>query len=386
MTTRMTPEQLQRFDSIRVLSVEPTSFNESANTVEVVFSTGAVVRKRDWRNDTIYLENLPLSGMDLEELNNGAHVLRNHGMDSWNATLDAVLGSVVPGSAKVVGGEARATLRLSPTEGDAEVVAKIKAGVIRKISYGYEKVGDYVVSTDPGTGLEMRTWAKHRPYEISFVPVPADGLTNTRSAGADGTPQESTMDTTLAPGAGTPAPAPVIDLAAVRAAAGREEHDRLDGIRSTGKKLGSPEVVVEALCNDMAVTLDAARAKLIDAKAAKDAADATHNQHVDVVDHTDELRVKGLEEALLHRTDPRTFPLSDNGRRFRSLNLAGMARQFAGPKGNEMSDVEAVDHVIRGQRALLATSDFPTLLANVANKNFEAGQNRAARWFEPVAA
>jgi hypothetical protein len=74
--------------------------------------------------------------MDCSELNAGAHVLRAHGMDPKTGEgLDAIIGSVVPGSAHIVSDtEARARITLSRAAGKADVVQDISDGVIRKWS------------------------------------------------------------------------------------------------------------------------------------------------------------------------------------------------------------------------------------------------------------
>lgn len=383
-----TQEQL-RLDCTRSVSIVPTSYRDEDNSIEVTFSTTAGQRalKYDWWEDKPYVEDLPMSGMDLGELNQGAHVLRAH--DTF--ALESVLGSVIPGTATIAttpeGQEARARVTLSREASDAEIVNKLRTGVIRRWSYGYRRNGKPTVTRDEATGYEVRTFASHTPYELSPVPVPADGFTSTRAAtpataeSVNPSKREESMDTTKIE---TPAVQPEVNLDEVRAQAVREEAARQNGIRSAARKLGTAEAEVEALCGDPNISLDAARARMIDALAAKDAVIPTHPQ-VTILNDPDQTRVDGMVEALAHRTDGKTFALTDNGKRFRSYRLADYAREFLGPKGRELSDSEAFDRVL-GQRAFLATSDFPALLANVAAKNFNAGQQRATRWFEGCAA
>jgi hypothetical protein len=161
----------------------PETWNEETRSIEIVFSTGARVTKYDQRRGVPWIEDLPLRGMDVSELNAGAHVLRAHGLDPKTGEgLDAVIGSVVPGTARVVSDtEARARITLSRAPGKSDVVQDIRDGVIRKWSYGYRRVGRPTITTDPETGFEIRSWAKHIPDEISAVALPADGGTNTRN-------------------------------------------------------------------------------------------------------------------------------------------------------------------------------------------------------------
>lgn len=138
MAVKPTPEQLLQ-DTTRSLSVLPESWDAEARTIDVVFATGARATKYDWRQDKPYIEDLPLDGMDLRDLQAGAHVLRQHGFDGRG--LDGVIGSVLSAEVDIEAGEARAKIKLSNAPSDAELVGKIKDGIVRKLSYGYRKDG-----------------------------------------------------------------------------------------------------------------------------------------------------------------------------------------------------------------------------------------------------
>ena len=95
--------------------------------------------------------------------------------------LDNVIGSVVPGTAKIEDGRGVATILLSAAPGVADTVQKIREGVIRNISVGYWL--HKVVKTEADDGSvarhEVVDW---EPLEISAVPVPADAGSQIRSA------------------------------------------------------------------------------------------------------------------------------------------------------------------------------------------------------------
>jgi hypothetical protein len=55
-TTHLLPAML------RAAQIEPATFNESARTVDVVFTTGAKVRRYDWLRERYYDEELIVSG------------------------------------------------------------------------------------------------------------------------------------------------------------------------------------------------------------------------------------------------------------------------------------------------------------------------------------
>lgn len=156
----------------RSAEVRAESFDEADNTIEVVWTTGAAVRRYDWRNGRYYQEILDVSpkAVRLERLNAGAPFLDTH--DDWN--LATVLGAVVPGSARLEGGKGIARIKLSRSDADKTAIEKIRDGIIRNVSVGY--IIHKVVKTDAdgdGGDDEWRV-VDWEPMEISAVPVPAD--------------------------------------------------------------------------------------------------------------------------------------------------------------------------------------------------------------------
>ena len=91
--------------------VRPDSVNAEQRTAEVVFSTGAPVSRFDWGTGQRYTETLSLKPKDirLDRLNDGAPFLNAHSAFD----LSDVLGVVVSKSARVVDGQAIATIRFS---------------------------------------------------------------------------------------------------------------------------------------------------------------------------------------------------------------------------------------------------------------------------------
>jgi phage head maturation protease len=174
-----TMQQLPR--ETRSVEVRAGSFDEAANTVDIIWTTGAAVRRYDYRSGTSYDEVLDLSpgAVRLERLNAGAPILNAHGQYD----LSQVIGAVVPGTAKIEGGRGLATVLLSRAAGDADIVGKIRDGVIRNWSAGYIRHEIEKIEGDDGTPGTWRVidW---EPCEISAVPIPADPGAQTRTAPA----------------------------------------------------------------------------------------------------------------------------------------------------------------------------------------------------------
>lgn len=154
--------------------IRSASFDKDANTVDVIWSTGSDVLREDW--DGPYTERLLMGpeNVRLGRLNNGAPLLNSHQSDD----LSSVIGSVVPGTARIEGNKGLATIRLSNAAADADTVQKIKDGVIRNISVGYWTHS----STRSDGSPPVVTVTDWEPLEISGVPIPADAGAQIRSA------------------------------------------------------------------------------------------------------------------------------------------------------------------------------------------------------------
>lgn len=107
----------------RTAALAPSTWNDGERTVSAVLATETPVRREDGSGP--FHEVLSMAGVRLERLNAGAAVL-----DSHNATsVASVVGHVIPGSARVEGGQLVADLSIAS---DA-VAALIAAGSLRHV-------------------------------------------------------------------------------------------------------------------------------------------------------------------------------------------------------------------------------------------------------------
>ncbi|WP_165420908.1 HK97 family phage prohead protease [Rhizobium ruizarguesonis] len=154
----------------RDIEIRASSFEDASNSVEVIWTTGATVRRFDWRDENYYDEELLVdqSSVRLDRLNNGAPLLDTH--DDWS--LKSVIGSVVSGSAEIRSGKGFARVQLSVADEHAGIVKNIRAGVIRNISVGYRIHKIQKIENAGQTPVwRVIDW---EPLELSAVPVPAD--------------------------------------------------------------------------------------------------------------------------------------------------------------------------------------------------------------------
>lgn len=148
----------------------------AARTAEVVFSTGAAVRRQRWSgwDNVIPFDEVLLvtrDACDLTRLSAGAPALDSHSYWSTSSQIGVV------DKAWIAGSEARAVIRFPSKGVDVaadRMFAMVSEGIIRNVSCGYFVLQVRVEQPQKAGEVEKRIVEKWQPYEISFVTVPAD--------------------------------------------------------------------------------------------------------------------------------------------------------------------------------------------------------------------
>lgn len=178
-------------EHFRAASVRANSYDDETGTIQVIWTTGASVRRVDWDGEE-YDEVLSLEpgAVNLDRLNGGAPLLDAH-QDRESANI---VGSVVQGTAKIENGRGVATVLLSKASDVADIVTKIREGTARNVSVGYWI--DHTVRRDgnPPT-IFVDRWT---PLEISVAPIPADAGAQFRSVISRRTKRRSRTETAAA--------------------------------------------------------------------------------------------------------------------------------------------------------------------------------------------
>jgi hypothetical protein len=415
----------------------PETVHAETRTVELVWSTGAAVRRRDPWTGKRYDEVLSLeeTHVDLGRLNGGAPLLNTHGAFDLGDVIGVVERAwIAREGAGLVG---RARVRFSDRTEVEPIWRDVAAGIIRNVSVGYA-VRSYEVTETEGQPPVWRA-VDWQPLELSAVPVgadaaagfrardpatnpcrlirPAPGIQNedppmttqtterqaeaaaaetrveppaqaaeeTRTAAAEPTaappaPVQARQVPAAEP-APQPRPASLAELQTAAEAARAEERTRIASIQDAARKLGVEQRVVDDLVA-RGIGLDAARAALIDAAAARDVAQETR-PHIRMggIDAA-ETRRAAVEAALLHRYDPGRFALSEPAREWRGLSLIEMARAWLDAEGVRVRGLSR-DEI--ATRALHTTSDFPAILAGVTNKTLRDAYETAPRTYPAIA-
>jgi len=399
---------------LRAADVRPSSYREEDNSIEVCWSVGAAGLRFDWYDGEYYVEELSMDAgaVRLDRLNAGATLLDSH----QSYSLRSVLGSVVPGTAKIENGEGIARVRLSKAAGVADIIQNIIDGHIRSLSVGYA-VYEYTRTEAVGERPHMLA-TDWEPQEISMVAVPFDAgaQVRTRSAEQGGkhpctirgvaasTTQENDMsqqgtqaadtapanETTPTPSptpAPTPTPsgadqqqrsAPVITATRIFERCARSEDLGTDFARELIEKNETAplsEADFERALSDRLIEKRAT--PTIDTRAGKS---GTEN---------DGYR-RAIETAVILRADPSAkVPEADAtaAREFRGMSMMEMARDYCQRTGIGVfggNKLEIAGAALGLRYGAHTTSDFANALSNAAGKRVRDAYELAPQTFGPI--
>lgn len=177
------PNQSKRVtDGALGIEIRKDTFNEQDRTVEVIFSTGAAVKRYSW-DEGYYMEELSMDPkhIRLDRLNKGASFLDTH--EQWS--MASRLGAVVPGTARIENGLGIAQIQITRNPEGERLMIDLRDGMPLNISVGY-KTHAYERQEGEDEGkLPTYRAIDWEPMEISAVPVPADPGSQARSAEKD---------------------------------------------------------------------------------------------------------------------------------------------------------------------------------------------------------
>jgi hypothetical protein len=377
----------------RDLSIRSDSFDEGENTVEVVWTTGARGTRMDWRRYELIDEELSCEPghVRLDRLNAGAPVLNTH----QKYDLEGQIGVVVPGTARMAGGEGTATLRLSRRESVAPIVADIRDGIIRNLSVGY-RVHEFEITEREGERALYRA-VDWEPYEISFVPLPFDAGAQVRAQGSEqgGFPciirraspatQETQMDPEAQAGTqsadtqtrsaeSAQTQSATTTATAEQSAGGQQQRQTtatvsIGAIRIAATNAGLDADATFELIEEherSAFTTDALMANIGRRFAERDQGGRTVNR-VPAQPGTGATLSRAMSEAVYHRMAG--GDISADARNFRGMGLLRMAEELLGSSGISTRGMTANEIA---ERALHTTSDFPALMSNAMNRRLRA--------------
>ncbi len=324
----------------RSAALTPQTANPESRTIEVIWSTGAAVRRRDMQGD--YLERLSLepSAVDLSRLI-GASVLDAHRQGAVRDVLGNVRQAIVDGK------QGKATLQFSARAEVEPVWQDVLNGILRHVSVGYV-VDENGWRESMEGGKRIKTAIRWTPMEISLVPTPAD-------PGATIRKEENYMPETIQPAQQD------------RAAVNTE-------IRSIARVAGLDQVFVDGLI-DRNATPDEARRAAFETLTQRHTVLRTEQTRVEIVASHDEptLRAQQMGEALYARINPQ-HQLSEPARRYAHASCADMAREILTLRSIAATGASPAALITR---ALHTTSDFGLIVGDTIGRTLRAAYQAA---------
>ncbi len=297
----------------RAAAVEPSSYNAERGTVEVVFSTGADVARRDLGGAYVERLRMDQGAWNLSQLIGGP-VLDSHRRDS----VRDVIGTVE--TATVQNGRAIASIRFSDRDDVVGIRRDIQTGILKSVSVGYQ--ASYREFTENGNRVREAT--NIVPREISVTPLGADPQARVRS--------EEVMN-----------------------------EDMHNQIRAIAAAVQVPVAFADNLIQNGASVDEARRAIIQEAARGVPRID-NRVPTMATRDGTDGL-IGRMADGLLARVNPVHRPTE--GREFATFTLADIARRCLQERG--LSITGTPPDILT--RAMHTTSDFSAILAEVFNKS-----------------
>ena len=363
----------------------PESFDEKSNTIEVIWGNQAS-RVTRWGWDIgYYIEQLSFdpAHVDMKRfISKAANFLKDH-----DALVDSVIGVIE--SAYLKDGQGFATIRLSEKESSKELVADMKAGILKNISVGYfPKKMELLESVEGQMPVYLVTnW---EPAEISLVAVPADPDARTRGQEKhSGHECEVIQKQNKSPEGKEKRKMDELEkqkLEQERAAAVKKAAEDATAAATAAERLRGSEILKmtktagleESFAQDLikkGTELSAAKDLILDAWAAK-GEKTPAKQKIERTEHDETAaRRKGIEAALTKKIDPKSV-LADEGREYAGMTLIEMAKECIGKDARGLHKNEVA-------RRSLSSSDFPLILENIATKSLQKGYADEVASFSP---
>jgi hypothetical protein len=359
----------------------PETINVEERTVELVWTTGAMVKRADWARGE-YMEELSLQpgAVRLDRLNKGGPLLDAHDSYSLRSQIGVVQRAWLNGS------EGRALVKFSKRAEVEPIFQDVIDGIYRNVSVGYKvhrKERDETGTTPVERAVDWE------PYELSLVPIPADAGAQVRSEEPTPTqPQERSVDelnqgasaAEAAPETRAAAPvapaAPAVNADEVRA----EERRRTAGILDAARKLQVGDELAHKLIAD-GVTLDEARMQLIDARATSERQVTAGTTRVEVGSDHGEKRAEAMLHALEARSNLRNWD-EGGAREYLGTTLLDMGRECLERSGVSTKGMSKDELAIR---AMHSTTDFPLLLTSIQRVTLKAAYGEERQTWQPLA-
>ncbi len=383
----------------------PASIDEASRSVEVIGATEAAIPERDYDSWEVYPTIITMAGCQLPE-SRQLPLLDSHSRYDTSSVIGSFRDMRIEGD-KLVG---RATFSAAPEAESAWL--KTREGHLTDYSVGRVDEESTIVAEGQTAYVGGRSYTgpvkivtKWKPREMSVCPIGADENAKARADSSAppikehamnrelraflerrGLPQDATdaeaqafmdkLEVKREESAAT-VTSPPVDVEAVRVEAVKNEQARSAEIIAMCERFEIPTENRAALLKPE-VTVDSASKAIMDeviARAGKNTPNFRPSVEI-VADEKDKFR-SAAEDALSIRAGITVNTPSPGATDLTGHSLREIAR-LALRAANQPTGGNVMEMVGRA----LTTSDFPNLLANVANKSLSAGYETAPETWE----
>lgn len=414
----------------RAAVIQPKTLNKENRTVDVIFTKGARVLRRGFFETFFEELGLEKKNVRMGRLKSGnSPVLDSHGQGERSG-LNSTIG-VVQSADLETGKQGTATLRFSKRADVNDIFQDIEDGIIRNVSVGYntfrfEKVGEEndvpifraidwepveisIVSAGADAGAQIRS--KDETLTECVLVEEKEEIRNTKTDDPEenkkpeneGVENLKNIRENQPTGGNKMTPEEIAKMKQEAREQGiADENKRQVEVRAIVGKLKLDEKLADEYIKD-GKSIDEVRTLVIDALAEKDKKPETQTRATNISVGEDlgrKGRIEGMTSAILHRFRPKAIETRDNGqklvlpgyelneagRSYAYLSLVDMARaclEGVGVNTGMMPKHRIADAALNNIRGLHSISDFPEILANVANKTLRGGYLAAPQTWQP---
>ena len=377
------PKSMPSREGTRLLAFTGGSYNADTREAEVVITTSAPVTR--W--GMIEVLQISAEAVDLARVALGqVKLLDSHDSSSLEKVLGVLTDARVEGEALV------GTVRFGETEEAQEAAGMVQRGEITGISCGYRVSQWQRTAYDETTDLETWTATRWELFEVSLVAIPADKFAGIRSLESTPVPaggpeplapilpaakqehlmsEASNQHTPEAPATTETrsATAPAVDTGAAL----RADRARATEILQLAARHGiSNEIAQKAIADGD--SLDMFRSVALEEIASRQPSKMVKpgGASITVLDPgaSPEMERSARVEGMIARASGKvnanlSLPMQEKAREFADLSLLDHAREVLG-LSHRARPVVVYDAIV--ERSMLGTTDYPNLLAAVANK------------------
>lgn len=321
----------------------PKTLNEAERTVEVTWSTGAPVTRRDaYGNQFVEELSMDESAIDLSRFR-GAPLLQNHN----NQSLDDVIGKVE--MVRLANGIGTATIRFASDEISDRTFTKIREGILDSVSVGY-RITEMKEVSSRSDEIPRYMATKWQPLELSVVGLPADPNAKIRTEQNEPNEVQITRAESAENGNTMSDKNEIL----------KAERARVLEIRQAVRSAKLDESFADEMI-ERGVSADQARTMVLAemAKGPFPAASVGGQLRVEVGSSNRAGKLEQAAEALAFRINPSLKPKENS--EFVGRTMVQILERSLVERKLGMSNEQVVARA-------MSTDDFPQLLANVAEK------------------